>query len=484
MSICHAPLDHPSRKDPLILRKLAKARSAASKAIRNTKRASAFSVLSGLSGFGGVANSEPPSAVTVKPPSPTTIEGSTTRTGRSFFGQRPPSELITNHLTEYFPNAEKKILKRTARQSMMRAGTPSLHKRDSTISFVPSIPSRFSSSTMGTRGSMDSGRRNSIASMATTGPPPSLPPKYDDTLSVMSHEDLPRVSLSTEDGHSVSLQDVPDDDEEHVTTSTEPDIPPQLLPPIPFPTESLSESLENLTSPMRSRPVSVASGMSRRMSFMTELRSKKDKGGGDNASLLTVDEITAEVESRRDSKLTTPIASDSEEWTKVDGVATPQEATEPEGPFSDEEEDEDDDEEYEEEDDEEEEEEDTLFEDDEDEGGGERIISRGIFADNIFDDPELTEFTVGNKWIKGALIGAGSFGKVYLGMDASTGLLMAVKQVELPTGSAPNLERKQSMLSALETEIELLQNLQHENIVQYLCMLHFVFACPSFDADE
>jgi mitogen-activated protein kinase kinase kinase len=45
---------------------------------------------------------------------------------------------------------------------------------------------------------------------------------------------------------------------------------------------------------------------------------------------------------------------------------------------------------------------------------------------------------------------------------------MAVKQVELPTGSAPNQERKKSMLSALELEIELLKDLQHENIVQYL----------------
>lgn len=56
-------------------------------------------------------------------------------------------------------------------------------------------------------------------------------------------------------------------------------------------------------------------------------------------------------------------------------------------------------------------------------------------------------------------------------MDASSGLLMAVKQVELPTGSAPNQERKKSMLSALEREIELLKNLQHDNIVQYLCSL-------------
>jgi mitogen-activated protein kinase kinase kinase len=55
-------------------------------------------------------------------------------------------------------------------------------------------------------------------------------------------------------------------------------------------------------------------------------------------------------------------------------------------------------------------------------------------------------------------------------MDAFHGLLMAVKQVELPTGSAPNEERKKSMLSALEREIELLKELQHENIVQYLGM--------------
>ena len=54
-------------------------------------------------------------------------------------------------------------------------------------------------------------------------------------------------------------------------------------------------------------------------------------------------------------------------------------------------------------------------------------------------------------------------------MDASDGLLMAVKQVELPTGSAVNESRKKSMLTALEREIEFLQDLQHENIVQYLC---------------
>ena len=67
------------------------------------------------------------------------------------------------------------------------------------------------------------------------------------------------------------------------------------------------------------------------------------------------------------------------------------------------------------------------------------------------------------KWIKGALIGSGSFGSVYLGMSPLTGSLMAVKQVELPTGTSHNEERKKSMLDALEREIELLKVLQHES---------------------
>jgi hypothetical protein len=54
---------------------------------------------------------------------------------------------------------------------------------------------------------------------------------------------------------------------------------------------------------------------SKRMSYMTELRSKRDKS--DTASLMTVDEITAEVENRRVSK-----AYERDEeldgWTKVD----------------------------------------------------------------------------------------------------------------------------------------------------------------------
>jgi mitogen-activated protein kinase kinase kinase len=48
-------------------------------------------------------------------------------------------------------------------------------------------------------------------------------------------------------------------------------------------------------------------------------------------------------------------------------------------------------------------------------------------------------------------------------MNPMNGTLMAVKQVELPTGYSHNEERKKSMLDALEREIELLKVLQHES---------------------
>jgi mitogen-activated protein kinase kinase kinase len=44
---------------------------------------------------------------------------------------------------------------------------------------------------------------------------------------------------------------------------------------------------------------------------------------------------------------------------------------------------------------------------------------------------------------------------------------MAVKQVEVPTTASD--ERKSAMTDALEREIEMLKDLQHVNIVQYLC---------------
>jgi serine/threonine protein kinase len=71
-------------------------------------------------------------------------------------------------------------------------------------------------------------------------------------------------------------------------------------------------------------------------------------------------------------------------------------------------------------------------------------------------------------WIKGALIGEGAFGQVYLGMNTVTGLLMAVKQARIPDDSMLDARRLKAKLAALEHEINLLQDLRHTNIVGYL----------------
>jgi mitogen-activated protein kinase kinase kinase len=69
------------------------------------------------------------------------------------------------------------------------------------------------------------------------------------------------------------------------------------------------------------------------------------------------------------------------------------------------------------------------------------------------------------RWQKGALIGAGSFGRVYLGLNLMTGGFMAVKQVEL---LRDQIIQHRSEVSSLQNEISVLQSLKHPNIVQYL----------------
>ncbi|KAK3690978.1 mitogen-activated protein kinase kinase kinase [Vermiconidia calcicola] len=73
------------------------------------------------------------------------------------------------------------------------------------------------------------------------------------------------------------------------------------------------------------------------------------------------------------------------------------------------------------------------------------------------------------KWMRGQLIGKGTFGRVYLGMNTTTGELLAVKQVEV-NHSQPNADpaRIREMVKALDQEIDTMKDLDHVNIVQYL----------------
>lgn len=83
--------------------------------------------------------------------------------------------------------------------------------------------------------------------------------------------------------------------------------------------------------------------------------------------------------------------------------------------------------------------------------------------EDFMDLLSLQEADGPTNWLKGARIGAGSFGTVYLGMNSFTGELMAVKQVEVPKDKTDTL-----IFDALKQEMNLLKNLHHENIVSYI----------------
>jgi mitogen-activated protein kinase kinase kinase len=73
------------------------------------------------------------------------------------------------------------------------------------------------------------------------------------------------------------------------------------------------------------------------------------------------------------------------------------------------------------------------------------------------------------KWMKGQLIGKGTFGRVYLGMNMTTGELIAVKQVEVnPKAAGQDKEKMREMVRSLDIEIDTMQHLDHPNIVSYL----------------
>ncbi|KAF2278288.1 Pkinase-domain-containing protein [Westerdykella ornata] len=73
------------------------------------------------------------------------------------------------------------------------------------------------------------------------------------------------------------------------------------------------------------------------------------------------------------------------------------------------------------------------------------------------------------KWMKGQLIGKGTFGRVYLGMNITTGELIAVKQVEVnPKAAGSDKDKMKELVKSLDQEIDTMQHLDHPNIVQYL----------------
>jgi hypothetical protein len=85
--------------------------------------------------------------------------------------------------------------------------------------------------------------------------------------------------------------------------------------------------------------------------------------------------------------------------------------------------------------------------------GSEQQLSGQVIDEDHEDSPL--------RWRKGEVIGEGTFGKVYKGMNEKTGELLAIKQLCLIDGTSNEVE-------SLRKEISVMWDLEHENIVRYM----------------
>lgn len=270
---------------------------------KTMNRASTVSIMSGLgwasqNGNGNAVSSRvtgpgPGSSAQSRSPSVGFIPSQTQKL-RSFFGQRPPSELISTHLVDYFPSApsEKKILSKAVRNNVRK----SMMRRES--SYGPSInmsgsagktsweASRDSQNLGGlglSRFSMSSNGSNPRASTDTIPPLPVAKDGYSLPISRFSedYDSFPnhtRPSLNNAISYASSVTpsiSVHSDEEEEPNLDT----------------QSISSGLTRRTN-RRDRASS-------RLSVWSHTKSNKDS---DNASLLTVAEVTEDLEKRRISR--------------------------------------------------------------------------------------------------------------------------------------------------------------------------------------
>lgn len=311
---------------------------------------------------------------------------------RKFYGQRPPSELISSNLQEYFPEAGPKVLEETIRNSIM-------FKRMSRMS-------RLS-------------QRSSIASgwgipdsEADAPPIPSLDEIWDEAQGDKPTLSLKPSGLPTSSSSSLATG----------STSSLPSSPINMTPSLPNPSTRNKKPLylqQNSSFGSISNNKSGSAG-----SKGSESASTSNLPSFDEKTLPPVPQQFSS--DRRSSSFSTP-HTDNTDNNNNNGTLTPKQLQDG---------------------------------------------SQSNTGDNIEEEyMELLqqEQSGPSKWIKGTLIGSGSFGTVYLGMNSITGELMAVKQVELLSDKSDEHEqRKKSMIDALQREMKLLQDLQHPNIVQYL----------------
>ncbi|CAM6110207.1 unnamed protein product [Calypogeia fissa] len=72
-------------------------------------------------------------------------------------------------------------------------------------------------------------------------------------------------------------------------------------------------------------------------------------------------------------------------------------------------------------------------------------------------------------WTRGEMLGEGAYGKVFAGLNQTTGELMAVKQLKLDNPDDQSQEREYH-LKSLQREINLYRSMKHKHIVRYIDM--------------
>ena len=232
---------------------------------KKTNRASMSSVMSAL----GVTLGQSPAPIpeqmaaaappVVKSPSSGSFLASRGKKMYNFFGHRPPSELISTHLADYFPAAKRKDLERGYRNSMLRiGGGAATTTTTTTANATPGVSNRASYA---------SSRTSSIEQNA-------LPSRFSVASSTSSGEraastraNAPRVSVSDDTTAAAAAAGSSDD-----------------------------------AATRASRPASIFSTKSRRRK--SHIIPGRDRRQSATPSMLTVDEITAEFEQRRASVIT------------------------------------------------------------------------------------------------------------------------------------------------------------------------------------
>ena len=175
------------------------------------------------------------------------------RSGRlqNFHGQRPPSELISTHLADFFPTADIKSVKQTARNSR-------IHRRDSSNSTIHSRP------------------------IWESEPMPELPIPPSKYLDKLPQQKLPP---------SHNIPPTPDQQQQQQQQSNIIDNRPSEMPPTlpPVNVEPLDWSEEKQY--LNLRPSSI----------MSKKNNNYNNVKDDTSSILTMDQVVAEVENRQSS---------------------------------------------------------------------------------------------------------------------------------------------------------------------------------------